>query len=267
MKAGSREAPVDFHFWDYDDDYAGPEDRGEAAAAEIIDGLWYVGSYHFTAYLLTTDAGPVVIDTCRSAARDFFLSQIARAGAEPSDVAAILHTHGHEDHIGNSARLVELSGAQTLIGAGDAIWLAQETPVSRMLCPGEAVRFGSNEVKFFATPGHTIGCGMYVTDVRGARVCFMGDACGPFIFQKVRWAGDVEAFRVSAGRMKEVEADVYLPGHPHQILEVSPEGDPRLGRAQWHRYIDRRVEMMEEFVAGSGGSESSSSAPESEFST
>lgn len=244
---------MDFRFWQYDDDYAGPEDRSEVVAAEIVPGLCYVGSYHFAAYLLKTGGGAVVIDTCRSDARDFFLSQLSRTGAEPSEISAILHTHGHSDHIGNTARLVELSGAQTMIGAGDAIWLAQETPVDRRLCPGEVVPFGSNQIEFFATPGHTIGCGMYLTDVGGARVCFMGDACGPFIFQTTRWSGDAEAFRASALRMKEVSADIYLPGHPHQILEVSPGGDPRLTREQWWRYLDRRLRMMEEFVAGSNG--------------
>lgn len=242
---------MDFRFWEYDDDYAGPEARDEAAAAEIIPGLWYVGAYHFAAYLLKTDAGPVVIDTCRSDARDFFLSQIPRAGVEPSEVVAILHTHAHSDHIGNTARLVELSGAEAMIGAGDAVWLAEHTPVKRMFCPGEVVQLGSTQLQFFSTPGHTIGCGMYLSDLGGTRVCFMGDACGPFIFQEVRWRGDADAFRASAARMKAVAADIYLPGHPHQIREVSPSGDPRLTRDQWHRYIDRRVAMMEEFTADS----------------
>jgi len=246
---------VDFRFWEYDDDYAGPEDRTEAAAAEIIPGVWYVGSYHFAAYLLKTGGGAVVIDTCRSDARDFFLSQFSRAEVELSKIVAILHTHGHSDHLGNTARLVELSGAQTMIGAGDALWLAQETPVDRMLCPTETVSFGATELTFFATPGHTIGCGIYITDVGGARVCFMGDACGPFIFRTTRWSGDAEAFRASAARMRNVSADIYLPGHPHQVLEVSAEGNPRLSRDQWHSYIDHRVEMMEEFIVGSDTSQ------------
>jgi metallo-beta-lactamase class B len=251
MKGRSREVRVDFRFWAYDDDYAGPEDRSEALAAEIIPELWYIGSYHSAAYLLKTEAGPVVIDTCSSDAGDFFLSQISRAGVEPSRVAAILHTHAHNDHIGNTARLVELSGAEAMIGAADAIWLAEHTPVKRMLCPGETVQFGSVQLEFCSTPGHTIGCGMYLAGLGGMRVCFMGDACGPLIFQTVRWAGDAESFRASAARMQEVAADLYLPGHPHQILEVSPEGDPRLTGEQWRRYLDRRVDMMEKFIAAS----------------
>jgi hypothetical protein len=52
--------------------------------------------------------------------------------------------------------------------------------------------------------------------------------------------------------MKAVEADLFLPGHPDQILEVSPGGDPRLSREQWRRYIDQRVDAMERIISGRG---------------
>jgi metallo-beta-lactamase class B len=250
--ASGKEAPVQFRFWEYDDDYAGPEDRTQAEAAEIVPGLWYVGSYHFCAYLLHTDEGPVLIDTCHRRAAGFFLAQIARAGVDPTSVVAVLHTHGHADHMGNTAEVVRLSGAKAIIGAGDVPWLAEQAAVSRALCPGEVVTFGETEVEFFAAPGHTLGCGMYLTARGEDRVCFMGDACGPRIFETVRWAGDEEAFRASAERMKAVEAGIFLPGHPHQILEVSPGGDPRLSREQWRRYIDGRVEAMERIISGAG---------------
>jgi hypothetical protein len=82
----------------------------------------------------------------------------------------------------------------------------------------------------------------------------MGDSCGPFIFRSraARWTGDREAFEASAERMRTVEADIFLPGHPDQILEVSSEGDPRLSREQWHRYIDQRMEAMEQIMSEAG---------------
>lgn len=243
---------MQFRFWKYDDDHPGREDRKQAEAAEIVPGLWYVGSYHLGAYLLHTDEGPVLIDTCDRRIRDFFLAQIARAGVDPTSIVAVLHTHGHADHTGNTAEVVRLSGAKAMIGAGDVPWLAEQTAVARALCPGETVTFGETEIEFFAAAGHTLGCGMHLTTVGQDRACFMGDSCGPFIFEAVRWAGDAEAFRASAERMKAIEADLFLPGHPDQILEVSPEGDPRLSREQWHRYIDQRVEALERIISGAG---------------
>jgi glyoxylase-like metal-dependent hydrolase (beta-lactamase superfamily II) len=238
-----------FHFWEYDDDCRGTEEREAAAAAEIVPGLWYVGSYHVCAYALSTEAGPVVIDTCQSRARDFFFRQLSDAGVELCSVAAILHTHGHDDHTGNTAELVALSGADAIIGAGDAPLLAQQTRIGRMLCPGETVTFGAAAVRFISTPGHTLGCGMYVTQLGDTRLCFMGDACKPDIFRGVRWSGDDDAFRASAERIRAVEADIFLPGHPHDLRDVSPRGDPRLTPDQWQLHIDGRLRALERIVA------------------
>jgi len=240
---------MNFRFWTYDDDYKGTEARAEAEAREIIPGLWYFGSYHFGAYLMHTGAGPVAIDTCHAKTSDFFFAQFSRAGIDPASVAAVLHTHAHLDHIGNSARLVSLSGAAAWIGAEDAPALAKEVEVAGELREGQELDFGGTRIRFCHTPGHTPGCGMLLAELAGRRLCCMGDAGGPYIFQTVRWEGDVAAFLASAEKMKGVEADLYLPGHPHQILQVSPEGDPRLSQEQWHRYIDERVAMMQAYVS------------------
>jgi metallo-beta-lactamase class B len=238
-----------FRFWRCDDDRSSFEVSDESQAAEIVPGLWYVGTHRLCAYLLTSEAGPIVIDTCDVGAAHSFFSQIQRAGVDPASVVAVLHTHAHWDHVGNTAKLVDLSQATAIIGAGDAPSLAKRVPVGRMLCPGEVVDFGQTQLTYFHAPGHTIGCGMYLTELGGTRLCFMGDSCGPYIFRDVRWTGDAEAFRASAERMKSVEADVFLPGHPDQILEVSSDGDPRLSRDQWRRYIEARVSAMEQIVA------------------
>jgi glyoxylase-like metal-dependent hydrolase (beta-lactamase superfamily II) len=91
---------------------------------------------------------------------------------------------------------------------------------------------------------------MYVTQVGDGRLCFMGDACRPDIFRDVRWTGDEDAFRASAERIRAIEADIFLPGHPHELREVSPDGDPRLSPSQWQHYIDGRLSALEQIVAG-----------------
>jgi glyoxylase-like metal-dependent hydrolase (beta-lactamase superfamily II) len=240
---------MQFRFWPYQYDESGARLPVEVEAASILPDLWYVGDHRYCCYLVRTGQGLVMIDTGVEDQADYYLSQIRRAGGDPTHLVALLHTHAHHDHIGATPRLLSISGALAIIGAADAPQLAQRAPVNRMLCPKEVVSFADTDFTFCHTPGHTIGCGMYLTDLGGSRVCFVGDAAGPHIFAEFRWQGDAEAFRASAARMKEVEADLYLPGHPHQTLEVSPEGDPRLSRDQWHRYIDQRVRIMEETIA------------------
>lgn len=240
---------MEFRFWRYE--YLPDGSRpAESRGAEILPGLWYVGGYNYCCYLLLTDAGPVMVDAGVAEESQLYSEGIRRAGSDPADLVAIIHTHSHPDHIGATPQLVALSGARTMIGEADAPELAQHVAVDRVLRDGDEIEFSGTRLRFIHTPGHTRGCGMYLTAFAGARVCFTGDAAGPFIFEEVRWDGDAEAFRASAQRMKQVEADLYLPGHPHQTLEVSPSGDPKLTGEQWHRYIDGRVAKMESTIAG-----------------
>jgi metallo-beta-lactamase class B len=193
-----------------------------------------------------------MVDTGVADQVQLYSANLRRAGREPADLIAILHTHNHRDHSGGTAKLVEVSGAETMIGEADAPALAALAPVGRGLKDGDDIVFGGTRLMFIHTPGHTRGCGMYLMPHDGTRVCFVGDAAGPYIFEHVRWEGDAEAFRKSAARMKGVVADLYLPGHPHQTLEVSSEGDPRLTQEQWHRYVDDRVRTMERTISGPG---------------
>lgn len=241
-----------FRFWSY---HYGPDGRRPTAVnpAQILPGLWYVGGYSYCCYLLATQAGPVLVDAGVEQETEQYLANLRSAGHQPAELRAVLHTHNHPDHTGATPRLVAMSGAQTMIGEEDAPELAVRAPVTRTLREGDEIVFGQTRLVFLHTPGHTRGCGMYLTEFGGYRVCFVGDACGPYIFEQVRWKGDAEAFRRSAARMKQVQADVYLPGHPHQTLEVSPDGDPRLAQEQWHRYLEGRVRRMEELVSAAGG--------------
>ncbi len=65
-------------------------------------------------------------------------------------LAAIVETHTHADHLAGHARLHAATGAP--------IYLSHRSPAQyphRTLTDGEAVRFGSEEVRVLETPGHT----------------------------------------------------------------------------------------------------------------
>jgi metallo-beta-lactamase class B len=190
-----------------------------------------------------------MIDTGVAEEEAQYFANIQRVGVNPADLFAILHTHNHPDHTGTTASLVAASGAETMMGEEDAAQFAVEC----ILRDKDELEFAETRLTFIHTPGHTRGCGLYLGEYGGRRICFMGDAGGPFIFEQVRWEGDAEAFRTSAERMKKVVADIYLPGHPHQILEVSADGDPRLNQEQWHHYIDSRVRKMEAIISAPRG--------------
>jgi hydroxyacylglutathione hydrolase len=64
-------------------------------------------------------------------------------------ISEILVTHGHGDHVGGVARLVELTGATVRAGAGE------EVPRARALADGERIAIGDLQVVALSTPGHT----------------------------------------------------------------------------------------------------------------
>jgi hydroxyacylglutathione hydrolase len=65
------------------------------------------------------------------------------------NITEILITHGHGDHVGGVARLVELTGAVVRAGAGE------EVPRARALADGERIAVGGLVVEALSTPGHT----------------------------------------------------------------------------------------------------------------
>jgi hydroxyacylglutathione hydrolase len=60
-------------------------------------------------------------------------------------ITEILVTHGHGDHVGGVARLVELTGATVWAGAGEGV------PRARALADGQRIAM----VEALSTPGHT----------------------------------------------------------------------------------------------------------------
>lgn len=64
-------------------------------------------------------------------------------------IAEILVTHGHADHVGGLARLVELTGAAVHAGRGEGV------PGALPLADGQRIMVGDHPVVALSTPGHT----------------------------------------------------------------------------------------------------------------
>jgi hydroxyacylglutathione hydrolase len=101
-------------------------------------------------------------------------------------VKALLHTHGHIDHVMGTTSLHEMTGAPVLIHSADIdiynsltvqarmFGLGEVTPapVDRTIADNEILTWGSLEIKVIFTPGHSPGgCSFQLNDAAGTVIC------------------------------------------------------------------------------------------------
>ena len=147
-----------------------PPEAQQIAGFRIFDNLYYVGLKRVSAYLLTTTAGLVLIDTGFPETTDFVLSNIRAVGFDPANIKYILITHSHADHYGSAARIQQLSRARVGMSLEDwqVVERSQSGPQTGpdrgillhrdlILKDGESLRVGDAVLKFYVTPGHTPG--------------------------------------------------------------------------------------------------------------
>lgn len=144
------------------------------------------------------------------------LAHLKRLGLE---LAYVLETHAHADHVTSAGRLHEMTGARTAVPSGCGI-----PPAELQLNDGDSVRFGANEeIRVIHTPGHTGGSMCYLW--RGN--VFTGDTllidgCGRTDFQ----SGSAEALYDSVTqRLFTLPDDTLVwPAHDYKGQSVSSIG-------------------------------------------
>lgn len=142
-------------------------------SCKISDNIYYVGTKSGPSHLLVTDDGLVLIDTAYPKTLYILLENIRSHRFDPHDIKHIVHTHGHLDHFGGTRALVEMTGAKTYIGKYDADKVRAEGASAALanlpggleepfepdvlIEDGDVISFGSTDIKFLLTPGHTEG--------------------------------------------------------------------------------------------------------------
>ncbi len=139
-----------------------------------------VGELQVNCYLLTEENEAIAIDP-----GDEYEKIIAAAEKEGCKITKILLTHGHFDHVGAVADIVEKTGAKVYVHKEDEIMLSDDTKnlsdISNAKirhCSadfnfenGDVIDFCGNELKIHHTPGHSPGgvC------IEMGKVLFSGD--------------------------------------------------------------------------------------------
>jgi glyoxylase-like metal-dependent hydrolase (beta-lactamase superfamily II) len=225
---------------------AGPPRRFQAALTrDLRPGVHRLAHAGVSCYLVEEGSAVTVVDAALPATWPYLRQALTALSRGPSDVAALVLTHAHFDHLGFARRMqaewgvpVYAHPAERTIAAhpyryahenpralypvrhpGAVPILAAMAGAGAFAVPGDALDVpGHPEVVF--TPGHTVGHSALLLEDRSVLLC--GDALvtldpytgftGPRIVAGAATADSGRAL-ASLQAIADTDADLLLPGH------------------------------------------------------
>jgi len=140
------------------------QQRAQFPSHRIAGNLYYVGSQSLASFLITTPAGHILINTNWEDGVPNLRKSVEDLGFRFEDIAIILGSHAHGDHMEGDAMVKQLTGAQVMAMAEDVPLLERIRPgdklhpIDRVLHDGDQVTLGGSTLVAHLTPGHTPGC-------------------------------------------------------------------------------------------------------------
>lgn len=145
-----------------------------APPAHVYGNTFMVGTCGINALLVVTDDGAVLLDSGMPEAASLIAANIERVGVRLTDVKWLLSSHEHLDHVGATAELQRLTGAQAAAVKPARQPLATGEPwpydpqatiiprftgfrVDRIVTDGGSITLGDTTFTAHSTPVHTPG--------------------------------------------------------------------------------------------------------------
>ena len=197
---------------------------------QVFDNLYFVGSAWVTAWVLRTSDGLILIDALNNAleARGLIEGGMAKLGLDPRQIRYVIVTHGHGDHYGGAAYLVERYRPRVV--ASEIDWRQMEgtlefdlpvwgRPPKRDMAirDGDTLTLGDTTMTFYVTPGHTLGTITPVFDVKTGGRSHKALLWGGTAFNFGKDLGRLESYAAATERMRGLAArlpvDVLLSNH------------------------------------------------------
>ena len=240
-----------------------PEWTRPLAPFHIAGNLYYVGSRDLAAYLVTTPAGNILINSNLESSVEQIRRSVEQLGFRWQDTRVLLISHAHFDHAAGSAAIVRQTGAKYMVMDGDVAVVESggakdfafahgtrypPAKVDRVLHDGDEVRLGGAVLVAHKTPGHTRGCTTWTMrvreDGREENVVIVGSWNVLSEYQLVgrpgrpaSYPGIAKDFERTFAVIRELPCDVFLAAHGSMFdLLAKRERMTAEGGAVW---IDR----------------------------
>jgi metallo-beta-lactamase class B len=130
---------------------------------KIIGNIYYVGTEIQAAFLITTPAGHILVNTNFEGTVPLLREAVEKLGFRFADIKIVLGSHAHGDHMEGDALVKELTGAQVMAMEQDVPALermrpgGKPHPIDRVLHDGDEVSLGGTTLAAHLTAGHTAG--------------------------------------------------------------------------------------------------------------
>lgn len=214
----------------------------------IFGSTYYVGTCGISAILIAGDEGHILIDSGTEEGAQVVMDNIQKLGFRLNEIASILHSHEHFDHVGGLAKLRAATGAHIVSSAEAAKVLSTgedhpEDPqfgvhepmdpvqVDVIVEDGDTVRTETATVTAHATPGHSPGalswtwvsCSLPGEPPACSRMAYV-DSLSAVSSDDYRFTDHPEvvaAFRTSIDKVRSLPCDILLTPHPSssQLIE------------------------------------------------
>lgn len=201
-------------------------------SSEIIKDIFIIGGPDITEgrdgciYLINLGE-LILVDTGAGWSVEDVIGNIKKLGFDPKNLAKIILTHCHIDHIGGAPEIKRRFGSKIYIHKldapplenGDPILTAANwyqtsfppTPVDvKFNLPEEILTIGGQKIMCLHTPGHTPGSICIYMDKNGKRILFGQDLHGPILPE---FGSNLEDYGRSTKKLLDLDADILCEGH------------------------------------------------------